>query len=77
MAQVLIRDMDSEVVDRLKERARRNERSLEAELRHILAEAADKSNAEFLGEILEIRKSFEGRTFPSDSTDLIREDRDR
>ncbi|NUN98529.1 MAG: Arc family DNA-binding protein [Candidatus Omnitrophica bacterium] len=77
MAQVLIREVESEVIDRLKERARRNHRSLEAELRHILVEAAGKSNAEFLAEILEIRKHFEGRRFPSDSTDLIREDRDR
>lgn len=40
MAQVIIRNLDEEVVARLKRRARGNERSLEAELRVILEEQA-------------------------------------
>ena len=40
MAQVLIRDLDPGLVDRLKERARARGRSLEAELRGILEAAA-------------------------------------
>jgi hypothetical protein len=40
MAQVLIRNLDRKTVDRLKARARRNGRSLEAELRLILEREA-------------------------------------
>lgn len=40
MAQVLVRNLDKKTVDRLKARARRNGRSLEAELRVILEREA-------------------------------------
>jgi len=36
MAQIIVRNLDDAVVDRLKARARDNDRSLEAEVRHIL-----------------------------------------
>lgn len=41
MSQLLVRGLDQELVDKLKERARRNGRSLEAELRIIVTQAAD------------------------------------
>jgi len=41
MAQVLVRNLDKKTVDRLKARARRNGRSLEAELRVILEREAE------------------------------------
>jgi plasmid stability protein len=72
MAQVLIRDVEPVVVDRLKDRARRKGRSLEAELRLILEEAAGIS----FEEVAYIRALFAGRIF-DDSSDLIREDRER
>lgn len=75
MPQVLIREVDQAVVDRLKDRAKRNGRSLEAELRLVLADAAKLTPSEFLEEVGEIQKRFAGRVFP-DSADLIREDRD-
>ena len=40
MAQVTVRDLDDWVVDRLKERAKVHERSLEAELRTILRDGS-------------------------------------
>ena len=76
MAQVLIRDLETEVVDRLKERAKMRGRSLEAELRQILQEAAGGSRASRTLAVEEIQKMFAGRTF-SDSTELLREDRER
>jgi antitoxin FitA len=77
MAQVLVRGLDDEVVDRLKERAARNGRSLEAELRVVLIAMAErKPVADPLAEARKIREMFAGRQF-SDSTELIREDRDR
>jgi plasmid stability protein len=77
MAQVLIRGLDPEVVEKLKARAKRNGRSLEAELRlnlQRLAEQDDPVTAAAHAERL--RATLKGRRF-SDSTELIREDRER
>ena len=69
MAQILVRNLDESVVDRLKKRATLNSRSLQSEVKLILEQAsrlvADR-----------IRQQFADRSF-SDSADLIREDRDR
>jgi plasmid stability protein len=64
------------VVDRLKRRARRGGRSLEAEVRAILEEAAQPDPAAAWKLADRIRRGFGGRKF-SDSAALIREDRDR
>ena len=78
MPQVLVRNLEKRVVDGLKERAESNGRSLEAELRLILSEAANRPvTPGYRMEVAErVRKIFEGRHF-SDSTELIRQDRDR
>jgi plasmid stability protein len=77
MASVLIRDLDPAVVDRLKARAEGNGRSLQKELKAILeAAAAQATCAEARAAAERIRQMLGGRQF-SDSTDLIREDRDR
>ena len=79
MAQILVRKLDEEVVKRLKELASENGRSLEAEVRVILEEAANSPQLDMAAaraRIEELQKRFEGRPFP-DSADLIREDRDR
>lgn len=77
MAQVLVRDVEPAVVEKLKDRARRRGRSLEAELRLILREAAAAPAAEnSAGEVARIRALFADRTF-GESADLIREDRSR
>lgn len=76
MAQVLVRNLDDEVVARLRERARRTGRSLEQQLREILTAAAEPEREEILAEMDRIR----AMTPPvpqTDSSDLIREDRDQ
>jgi plasmid stability protein len=76
MAQVLIRDLDEGVIRRLRRRAKRSGRSLEAELRLVLSRAADEDFASARAAAERVRSIFEGRRF-SDSTELVREDRDR
>lgn len=77
MAQVLVRNLDDAVVERLKARAAKAGRSLEAELRGILEAAAQQERDGWLGRVAAIR----ARTPPRPasvplSEDLIREDRD-
>ncbi|MCH8069762.1 MAG: hypothetical protein IID16_10925 [Candidatus Marinimicrobia bacterium] len=76
MTQVLIRDLEPEVIEKLKNRAKRHSRSLQKELKVILQEAAklDMLSARQVAE--RIRKKLSGRQF-TDSTKLIREDRNR
>lgn len=76
MAQVLVRDVEPEVVDKLKLRAQRNHRSLEAELRVIFATAVAETEQDLLHEVDRVRALFAGRQF-SDSAELLRADRDR
>lgn len=76
MPQVLVRDIEPAVVERLKERAQKNGRSLEAELRAILRRASGVDMAAALAELKRIQADFAGRTF-SDSTELLRADRER
>ncbi len=76
MAQVLIRDLQPKVVKGLKARAKRNGRSLEAELRMILEQAATSGLRHNLAVIKSVQAVFAGRRF-SDSAKLIREDRRR
>jgi plasmid stability protein len=76
MARILIRDLDDETVKRLKDRARRHGRSLEGEARLVLTQAAgmDFHDARKLAQ--QWHKKLAGRKLP-DSTDLVREDRQR
>ncbi|MDP2168564.1 MAG: Arc family DNA-binding protein [Thermodesulfovibrionales bacterium] len=79
MAQILVRDLNEEVVGRLKSRAKKDGRSLQSEVRLILEQAAHepKVNVEMARALVEkTRKKFKGRKFPN-SVELIREDRDR
>lgn len=76
MPQVLVRDIDDQTVSRLKTRAIKNGRSLEAELRTILKESAAEFSKEPGTLFKEVQTLFAGRKF-EDSTDLIRADRDR
>ncbi|MEQ1656749.1 MAG: Arc family DNA-binding protein [Nitrospira sp.] len=77
MAQVLVRQLDSEVVGRLKKRAKEHGRSLQSEVKTILEEAVPDYEAAWKrieGFRKHLKKS--GRTF-GDSTALLRADRDR
>jgi hypothetical protein len=76
MAQVLVRGVAPEVVDKLKARARRNRRSLEAELRVIFEKAVDEPAGDMPAEVERVRALFAGRNF-EDSAALLREDRQR
>ncbi|MEA2164414.1 MAG: antitoxin FitA [Thermoanaerobaculia bacterium] len=75
---VLIRDLDEKTVKKLKKRAETGNRSLQAELKAILEEAAAQdwqrtwAAADRIFE--ELRAT--GRKF-SDTTELLREDRER
>jgi antitoxin FitA len=77
MASVLVRDLDPAVVDRLKARAEENGHSLQKELKAILEIAAAQATwAEARVSVERVRQMLGVRQF-SDSTELIREDRDR
>lgn len=79
MAQILVRNLDQETVDKLKEQARLHGRSLQQEAKRLIEEAANEprlNNETALKQIKEVRKLFKGKKFP-DSVKLIREDRDR
>jgi len=78
MPDILIRNVPEDVLEVLKKRASESKRSLQQELLVILAEAAllDQSNAADQAAIIRETLSGYGREY-TDSTGLIREDRDR
>ena len=77
MPQMLVRDLDPEVVERLKARARAHGRSLQKEVKSILEEAATTlSTREAAGVAESWQERLAGREY-SDSAELVREDRER
>jgi plasmid stability protein len=83
MTQILIQDLDPTVTGKLKIRALRNGRSLEAEVKAILEAAAEAEAVEKTTTRLQeweaidkARAKYAGRTF-SDSAELLREERNR
>ncbi len=79
MAQLLVRGLEPETVERLKQRAKRHRRSLQGEAKLILEDAAQKVSMEEARAIAEKwrkRLAATGKKF-SDSAELIREDRER
>ncbi len=79
MAQLLVRDLSPEVLDRLKRRAEKNRRSLQAEVKLILEQAAGpdmKRREEFRKWSEELRSRLAGIP-QTDSAELLREDRER
>ncbi len=77
MAQVIVRNLDAEVVAALKRKAALHGRSLEQELREILSSAARFDREERLAVADRIRAMTPRGVVQTDSTDLIRQDRDR
>ena len=79
MSQVVIRNIDDQVIERLKQRAMAARKSLEQCLREVLTEAAKPTREELLAELERIRAMtlprVPGVTYPS-AEELIREDRD-
>ena len=77
MPDILIRGLNKAVINKLKVRAARSGRSLQAEVKEILdRSAAEMTYTELRRRAEEVSNRFEGRRL-SDSVDLIREDRDR
>jgi len=79
MSDILVRNLGEDVVERLKKRAKKEGRSLQAEVKSILERSAltpavDMKTARKLSE--RFRRKFRGRKFPDSST-LVREDRER
>jgi hypothetical protein len=76
MAQVIIRNIDDKVILRLKARAKARGRSLEAELRSILErESRFGTLRDFRDHLIAMHQQQPAQS--SDSTELLREDRDR
>jgi plasmid stability protein len=71
--QLLIRDVDSAIIDKLKIRAHNNHRSLAAEVRLVLVQSVA-PKIDLQAQIAALRAQFAGRTF-SDSAVDIAEDR--
>jgi plasmid stability protein len=76
MAQVLVRDLEEKVLERLKERARNHGRALQAELKIILKQAAPADMVEARDLARKIRRMLAGRRHSS-AAELVAEDRRR
>ena len=76
MAQLLVRNLDDDLVARLKERAAEHGRSAEAEHRAILEKTLRPDAEDVWARLDRLRAATAGR-IKGDSTDLIREERDR
>ena len=80
MATINVRQLDIDLVHRLKRRAAANKRSLEGEVRHILEGAVENDmsarRAAFLDLAVRLRRETEGSA-QTPSEILIRDDRDR
>lgn len=76
MGQVIVRNLDDGIIAALKTKAALQGRSLEQELRRILSEAGKPGPEERLVLADQIR-AMTPRKAQSDSTKLVREDRDR
>lgn len=77
MATLTIRNLDEGVAKALKRKAKAHHRSLEAEVRQILAHAVQRRSPEDLRALAERIAAMTPNVPQTDSTKLIREDRDR
>jgi antitoxin FitA len=80
MGQVVIRNIDDGVIERLKARAIAQHKSLEQSLREVLTAAAQPNRAELLADVERLRNVIATREKPDaqypSAEELIREDRD-
>ena len=77
MATLTIRNLDEKTVERLKQHARQNGRSLQAEVRHILNNAAQLLTHQELWARADVIAAMTPREIEqTDSVTLLREDRD-
>ncbi len=75
LPQLLVRDVPQDIVEALKHRAAKHGRSAEAEHRLILEETLRPGRSDFWERAAKLRDEMRGRIL-TDSTDLIRQDRD-
>jgi antitoxin FitA len=76
MGSILVRGLDQKTIERLKERARLNGRSLQQEVKALLSRAAETLTMREAGRVSDQwRRRLGGRPM-CDSAQLIREDRD-
>jgi len=76
MGQIIIRNVDDLVIERLRERARGKGVSFQQELREIVTAASCSDRAGFRRRASELRRHVARKTH-TDSTVLVRADRDR
>jgi plasmid stability protein len=76
MGAILVRDIDQKTIERLKERARLNGRSLQQEVKALLERAAETLTMREADKLSERWRHRLSRRSFSDSARLIREDRD-
>jgi len=76
MPDFLIRDLDEDTMRRLRERAEKHGRSLQAEIKHTLRQSLKLSKAESVALIKKLQEELKGRDMGEDSTKIIREFRD-
>lgn len=76
MAQVIVRNIEDAVIQRIRSRAARKGVSLERELRTILTDVTRRDRTVFRERAAAFRRALAGRRH-SDSTALVRKDRDR
>jgi plasmid stability protein len=78
MAQILVRDLEPQVVDHLKDRAKRHGRSLQSEVRLILQEAVSTERPEVrrrrIEELWKLADEIRERSVPqrTDSVEILR-----
>jgi antitoxin FitA len=76
MGSILVRGLDQKTIERLKERARLNGRSLQQEVKALLERAAETLTMREARRLSERWRDRPGGRAMSDSAPLIREDRD-
>jgi plasmid stability protein len=76
MATITIRNTDDKLVEHLKERAEQHHRSLESEVRQILADSAEKMTRDEFIQLSNRLRVMTPKGPQTDSAVLIREDRD-
>ncbi len=76
MSQILVRNLEPEVVEKLKDRASRHGRSLQSEVHWILTQSAGLGFNEARQVARQWQRRLADRDFPN-SADILREDRSR
>lgn len=76
MPGLLVRDVEIEIIEKLKKRAKQNGRSLQGEVRSIIVGVIEDDPLSDDETASAIKRSLRGREF-SDSAVLLREDRNR